>query len=68
MTALRLQGALDSNDLERVRGLEVTMHVVVFLLFGLVFGVLARVIVSGREPGGWVLSLLLGLHHAVTSR
>ncbi|HLK39712.1 MAG TPA: GlsB/YeaQ/YmgE family stress response membrane protein [Polyangiaceae bacterium] len=41
------------------------MHVLVFLLFGLVVGALARFIVPGREPGGWVVSMLLGVGGAV---
>jgi uncharacterized membrane protein YeaQ/YmgE (transglycosylase-associated protein family) len=34
---------------------------ILFLIFGLVVGVLARVIVPGKESGGWLLSLLLGV-------
>ncbi len=37
------------------------MQFIVFLLFGLVVGALARFIVPGKEPGGWVVSLLLGV-------
>jgi len=37
------------------------MHVLAFLLFGLVIGAIARLIVPGREPGGWVISMLLGI-------
>jgi uncharacterized membrane protein YeaQ/YmgE (transglycosylase-associated protein family) len=37
------------------------MHLIAFLLFGLVVGALARLIVPGREPGGWVVSMLLGV-------
>jgi uncharacterized membrane protein YeaQ/YmgE (transglycosylase-associated protein family) len=37
------------------------MHVLAFLLFGLVVGALARLIVPGREPGGWIISMLLGI-------
>ncbi len=37
------------------------MHLIAFLLFGLIVGALARLIVPGREPGGWVVSLLLGI-------
>ena len=34
---------------------------ILFLIFGLVVGALARVIVPGKESGGWLLSLLLGV-------
>ncbi len=37
------------------------MHLVAFLIFGLVVGALARLIVPGREPGGWLVSMLLGV-------
>lgn len=37
------------------------MHILLFLLFGLVVGVVARFLVAGREPGGWVLSIALGI-------
>ncbi len=37
------------------------MSVLLFLLFGLIVGVVARFIVPGREPGGWVISMLLGI-------
>ncbi|HEY6462064.1 MAG TPA: GlsB/YeaQ/YmgE family stress response membrane protein [Polyangiaceae bacterium] len=36
-----------------------------FLLFGLVVGAIARWIVPGREPGGWVVSMLLGIGGAM---
>ena len=37
------------------------MNMILFLIFGLVVGALARVIVPGREPGGWLVSLGLGI-------
>jgi uncharacterized membrane protein YeaQ/YmgE (transglycosylase-associated protein family) len=37
------------------------MNVIVFLIFGLVVGALARFIVPGRESGGWLVSLVLGV-------
>jgi uncharacterized membrane protein YeaQ/YmgE (transglycosylase-associated protein family) len=41
------------------------MHILMFLLFGLVVGAIARWIVPGREPGGWVVSMLLGIGGAM---
>jgi uncharacterized membrane protein YeaQ/YmgE (transglycosylase-associated protein family) len=32
-----------------------------FLAFGLVVGAVARLLMPGREPGGWLFSLLLGV-------
>lgn len=37
------------------------MHFIAFLIFGLIVGAIARLIVPGREPGGWVISLVLGV-------
>jgi len=37
------------------------MHLILFLIFGLVIGAIARLIVPGHEPGGWVASLLIGV-------
>jgi uncharacterized membrane protein YeaQ/YmgE (transglycosylase-associated protein family) len=34
---------------------------ILFLIFGLVVGALARFIVPGRESGGWLVSLVLGV-------
>ena len=34
------------------------MHILWFLLFGLVVGAIARFVVPGREPGGWVVSMV----------
>jgi uncharacterized membrane protein YeaQ/YmgE (transglycosylase-associated protein family) len=37
------------------------MSFILFLLFGLIVGALARLIVPGREPGGWVVSMVIGV-------
>jgi uncharacterized membrane protein YeaQ/YmgE (transglycosylase-associated protein family) len=37
------------------------MHFLLFLLFGLIVGALARLIVPGREPGGWIVSMGIGV-------
>lgn len=37
------------------------MHLLLFLLFGLIVGVVARFLVPGRESGGWALSIVLGI-------
>ncbi len=39
----------------------VVMHLIAFLIFGLIVGAIARLIVPGTEPGGWAISLLLGV-------
>lgn len=37
------------------------MSIILFLLFGLVVGALARLIVPGTERGGWAASMILGV-------
>lgn len=37
------------------------MHLIYFLIFGLIVGALARFIVPGKESGGWLVSLVLGV-------
>jgi len=37
------------------------MNVLFVLLFGLVVGVIARWLVPGKEPGGWIVSIALGI-------
>ena len=37
------------------------MHLILFLIFGLIIGAIARLIVPGHEPGGWVTSMGIGV-------
>ncbi|MGZ3449690.1 MAG: GlsB/YeaQ/YmgE family stress response membrane protein [Polyangiales bacterium] len=37
------------------------MSIILFLLFGLIVGAIARFIVPGSERGGWVISMILGV-------
>ena len=37
------------------------MHLLYFLLFGLIVGAIARFVVPGRESGGWPTSILIGI-------
>ncbi len=37
------------------------MHIAMFIVFGLVVGAIARMLVPGREPGGWVVSMAIGI-------
>jgi uncharacterized membrane protein YeaQ/YmgE (transglycosylase-associated protein family) len=41
------------------------MSIILFLLFGLIVGAIARLIVPGREPGGWIMSMLFGIGGAI---
>ena len=37
------------------------MSIILFLVFGLAVGALARLIVPGSEPGGWLVSMVIGI-------
>lgn len=37
------------------------MSLLLFLVFGLIVGALARFIVPGRDPGGWIVSMIIGV-------
>jgi uncharacterized membrane protein YeaQ/YmgE (transglycosylase-associated protein family) len=37
------------------------MGILSWIVFGLVAGVVAKVIMPGKDPGGWVVTILLGI-------
>ena len=37
------------------------MHILVWILFGLAVGVVAKLLMPGRDPGGFIITLLLGI-------
>ena len=37
------------------------MHLLGWLLFGLIVGAIAKFLMPGRDPGGWVVTILLGI-------
>ena len=37
------------------------MHLILFLIFGLIVGAIARFLAPGKESGGWFLSMILGV-------
>jgi uncharacterized membrane protein YeaQ/YmgE (transglycosylase-associated protein family) len=37
------------------------MHIIGFLIFGLIVGLLARAIYPGRQPMGWLSTAVLGM-------
>jgi uncharacterized membrane protein YeaQ/YmgE (transglycosylase-associated protein family) len=37
------------------------MHILGWLLFGLIVGAIAKMLMPGRDPGGWVVTILLGI-------
>jgi len=41
------------------------MHVIAWILFGLVVGVIAKLLMPGRDPGGFIVTILLGIAGAM---
>ncbi len=37
------------------------MNILVWIIFGLVVGALAKLIKPGADPGGWVASIIIGI-------
>ena len=37
------------------------MHIIGWILFGLVVGIVAKFLMPGRDPGGFVLTAILGI-------
>ncbi|MDI1433795.1 GlsB/YeaQ/YmgE family stress response membrane protein [Polyangium sorediatum] len=37
------------------------MSILLWILFGLVVGVIAKLLTPGREPGGFIITVLLGI-------
>jgi len=41
------------------------MHILGWILFGLIVGALAKLVMPGRDPGGIIITMLLGIAGAV---
>ncbi len=41
------------------------MHIIGWIVFGLVVGIVAKFLMPGRDPGGFVLTAVLGIAGAV---
>lgn len=41
------------------------MSIIGWILFGLVIGVIAKLLMPGRDPGGFVITILLGIAGAL---
>lgn len=37
------------------------MNIIGWLLFGLVVGAIAKLLMPGRDPGGWIVTIFLGI-------
>lgn len=41
------------------------MGIIVWILFGLVVGVIAKLLMPGRDPGGFIVTILIGIAGAL---
>ncbi|HSL22050.1 MAG TPA: GlsB/YeaQ/YmgE family stress response membrane protein [Vicinamibacterales bacterium] len=41
------------------------MGILLWILFGLVVGIIAKLLMPGRDPGGFIVTILLGIAGAV---
>lgn len=41
------------------------MEIIGWLLFGLIVGAIAKLLMPGNDPGGWIATMLLGVGGAV---
>lgn len=37
------------------------MHILGWIIFGLIVGAIAKLLMPGRDPGGWIVTILLGV-------
>ena len=41
------------------------MRIISWIIFGLIAGVIAKVLMPGRDPGGFIITVLLGIAGAI---
>jgi uncharacterized membrane protein YeaQ/YmgE (transglycosylase-associated protein family) len=41
------------------------MNIITWIVFGLIAGAVAKVLMPGKDPGGWIVTILLGVAGAV---
>ena len=44
------------------------MHILITILIGLVIGIIAKFLMPGRDPGGFIITTLLGIAGAFVAR
>jgi uncharacterized membrane protein YeaQ/YmgE (transglycosylase-associated protein family) len=43
------------------------MHLIWSLIVGLIVGAIAKLLMPGRDPGGWIITMLLGVAGSVVA-
>jgi len=41
------------------------MHIIGWIVFGLIVGAIAKMLMPGRDPGGWIITIMLGIAGAL---
>ena len=41
------------------------MHIIAWIIFGLIAGVIAKLLMPGDDPGGFIITILLGIAGAI---
>jgi uncharacterized membrane protein YeaQ/YmgE (transglycosylase-associated protein family) len=44
---------------------EIRMGIIGWIVFGLIVGAVAKLLMPGRDPGGWIVTILLGIAGAL---
>jgi len=44
---------------------EAKMGIIGWIVFGLIVGAIAKLLMPGRDPGGWIVTILLGIAGAI---
>jgi len=44
---------------------EIRMGIIGWIVFGLIVGAVAKLLMPGRDPGGWIVTILLGIAGAM---
>jgi uncharacterized membrane protein YeaQ/YmgE (transglycosylase-associated protein family) len=48
-------------SIELTQAWRKSMNILGWLLFGLIVGAIAKFLMPGRDPGGWIVTILLGI-------
>jgi uncharacterized membrane protein YeaQ/YmgE (transglycosylase-associated protein family) len=63
--AIRLSRKKLEADLQSIPAGGKTMGILAWILFGLVVGIIAKLLMPGRDPGGFIVTILLGIAGAL---
>jgi uncharacterized membrane protein YeaQ/YmgE (transglycosylase-associated protein family) len=50
---------------QRKKGRDELMAILSWIVFGLVIGIIAKLLMPGRDPGGFIVTILLGIAGAL---